>query len=101
MKLTGYLAILSLSLLSQSVFAANDTISYKNTRGSTLTLQFATDNTPGEFITAVASKECQQAIGMKRPIVGYTAKIQSPLVLTIQSVVLWLHSLVILKRMAS
>ena len=26
------------------------------------------------MFTTLASKECQQAIGMKRPIVGYTAK---------------------------
>lgn len=74
LKYTGYIAILSLALLSQSVFATNDTITYKNTRGSTLTLKFGSDNTlAGVFTTAVASKECQQAIGMKRPIVGYTA----------------------------
>ena len=69
------LAAISLALLSQSLFAANDTMTYKNARGSTLTLAFGADNTlTGEFTTAVASKECQQAIGVKRPVVGYVAK---------------------------
>lgn len=64
-----------LLLLSPFAFAANETFTYKNTRGSELTLQFSSDNSlTGTFTTAVASKECQQAIGMKRPIVGYIAK---------------------------
>lgn len=69
------MAVISVSLFSQTVLAANDTITYKNTRGSVLTLQFAADDTlTGVFTTAVASKECQQAIGMKRPVTGYMAK---------------------------
>ncbi|MCC2666510.1 MAG: Avidin family [Gammaproteobacteria bacterium] len=71
---TVFITILSL-LLSQMVFAASDSINYKNTRGSMLTLQFNLDNTlAGTFTTAVASKECPQAIGMKRPIIGFIAK---------------------------
>jgi hypothetical protein len=70
----GSITILSL-LLSQMVFAESDIINYKNTRGSMLTLQFNSDNTlTGTFTTAVASKECQQAINMKRPIIGFVAK---------------------------
>lgn len=69
-----YLAMV-LSLFNQSVFAEHNTMIYKNTHGSTLELQINSDNTlTGYFTTAVASKECQQAIGMKRPIVGYIAK---------------------------
>lgn len=66
---------IGVTLLSQSVLAANETVTYKNERGSILKLQFNSDNTvTGSFTTAVASKECQQAIGMKRPLVGFTAK---------------------------
>lgn len=66
---------MSLLLISPVTFAANETLTYKNARGSELTLQFSSDDSlTGTFTTAVASKECQQAIGMKRPIIGYTAK---------------------------
>ncbi|EKD71293.1 MAG: hypothetical protein ACD_46C00221G0018 [uncultured bacterium] len=73
-----YIAVI-LSLFSQSVFAdkntEKNTITYQNTRGSILKLSINSDNTlTGFFTTAVASKECQQAIGVKRPIVGYITK---------------------------
>src|SRR5438445_109335 len=69
-----YLAV-ALSFFNQNIFAGNNAITYKNTRGSILKLQINSDNTlTGFFTTAVASKECQQVIGMKRPIVGYIAK---------------------------
>jgi Avidin family len=56
----------------QQAYAKNQTITYQNTRGSTLILKFSdNDSLTGTFITAVASKKCQQAIGMKRPITGY------------------------------
>ena len=77
MKLKSAVAgmTVNLLLLSPFAFAANKTFTYKNTRGSELTLQFSADHSlTGTFTTAVASKECQQAIGMKRPIIGYTAK---------------------------
>ncbi|HVE44734.1 MAG TPA: avidin/streptavidin family protein [Gammaproteobacteria bacterium] len=75
LKYAGCVAAISLSLFSQGVFAGNNPIVYKNTRGSSLTLLFGSDNTvTGTFITAVASKECQEAIGTTRPVVGYTAK---------------------------
>ncbi len=74
MKLKA-LTCMTMFFLASSVFAANETFTYKNTRGSELILQFSSDNSlTGTFTTAVASKECQQAIGMKRPISGYTAK---------------------------
>lgn len=74
LKLLCYVAVIT-TLLSQTAFAENNPISYKNTRGSTLILQINQDNTlSGFFTTAVASKECQQAIGMKRPIIGYIVK---------------------------
>jgi hypothetical protein len=63
------------SLFTQSVFAESNVLTYKNTKGSILQLKINPDNTlTGSFTTAVASKECQQAIGMKRPLVGYIAK---------------------------
>lgn len=61
--------------LSSFAFAAGETITYKNTRGSELKLQFLLNNSvTGTFTTAVASKDCQQAIGVERPIMGFTAK---------------------------
>ncbi len=69
-----YVAVL-FSLLAQPVFAESNGVTYKNTKGSILQLTINPDNTlTGSFTTAVASKECQQAIGMKRPIAGYIAK---------------------------
>lgn len=75
LKHSIYMGLVMVSLVSQASFAANDTVNYKNGRGSLLTLQFNADNTiNGTFTTAVASKECQQAIGMKRPVIGFVAK---------------------------
>lgn len=69
-----YMAII-VSLFNQNVFAENKNIIYKNTRGSTLKLQINEDHSlTGFFTTAVASKECPQAVGSERPIVGYIAK---------------------------
>lgn len=45
---------------------------YKNQRGSMLELAILPNSKiDGYFITAVASKECQQVIGKKHPIIGY------------------------------
>ena len=64
-----------LSLLGMNVMAENNFLSYKNTRGSILKLQINPDNSvTGFFTSAVASKECQKAIGMQRPITGYIEK---------------------------
>ncbi|STY31005.1 Avidin family [Legionella wadsworthii] len=60
------------SLMTQSVFAVQKTISFKNERGSILELNIQSDNKiEGFFTTAVASKTCPQAINQKRPIIGY------------------------------
>src|SRR5579864_8493603 len=74
MKLKS-VALFTVLALSSLAFAETERLTYINTRGSELVLEFSSDNTlSGTFTTAVASKECQQAIGMQRPIVGYTAK---------------------------
>jgi hypothetical protein len=74
LKFICFFAVI-VSLFNQNAFAEKNAIHYKNTRGSSLELQINPDNTlSGFFVTAVASKECQQAIGMKRPIIGYIAK---------------------------
>lgn len=70
-KQLGYAAIIGLSVFSQASFAA-DTMVFKNDKGSVLELTVAKEgDVTGYFTTAVASKECQQAIGQKRPVVGY------------------------------
>ncbi|HAT8894440.1 TPA: hypothetical protein F8S33_15375 [Legionella pneumophila] len=64
--------IMSLSFANHMVFADQNTITYKNMRGSILELNLSKQNTlSGTFTTAVASKECQDVIGTKRPIIGY------------------------------
>ncbi|MBA2710071.1 MAG: hypothetical protein H0U57_05730 [Tatlockia sp.] len=65
---------MSTVLSTQSALANDESITYKNKRGSVLTLNFSTDNSiNGTFTTAVANKECQEAIGMERPVIGYIA----------------------------
>ena len=60
------------SLLSQSALAEQNTITFKNQRGSILELNRLPDNkVEGYFTTAVASKTCPDAINKKRPITGY------------------------------
>ena len=67
-----YASTIISSLLSQSAFAEQHTISFKNQRGSILELNILADNKiEGYFTTAVASKTCTQAINKKRPITGY------------------------------
>lgn len=45
---------------------------YKNQRGSILELDILPNNKiQGNFITAVASKECQSVIGKKQSIIGF------------------------------
>lgn len=77
MRLNICIIILSL-LFTQTIFAKNDQLkeknTFKNTRGSILELHVDANNLViGTFTTAVASKECQQTIGIKRPITGYVA----------------------------
>ncbi|KTD20931.1 Avidin family [Legionella lansingensis] len=67
-----YLALGGLIVLSQSGLAAEDKMVFKNEKGSVLELVKSQEGAlTGSFTTAVASKECQQAVGQKRPIVGY------------------------------
>lgn len=65
--------LLSLSFANQTVFAnQNTTVNYKNSRGSTLELNFTgTDSVTGSFTTAVATKECQDVVGKARPVSGF------------------------------
>lgn len=73
LKSFGIALALCSSLVEQSAFAKTEIISYTSARGSVLTLDFAENNLSGTFTTAVASKDCQEAIGMERPIVGFIA----------------------------
>ena len=64
--------MMSLSLANQMVFAEKNGITYENSRGSILELNFNKKGPlTGTFTTAVASKECQDVIGRERPITGY------------------------------
>ena len=66
--------ILNLLFLPSIVLATNE-ITYRNSHGSILTLQINSNKTlSGNFTSAIASKECPQAIGMKRPIIGFIEK---------------------------
>ena len=65
--------ILATTLICPSVFAEQGMQTYKNQRGSLLEIEIMPDNKiQGFFTTAVASKSCQEAIGKKQPIIGYT-----------------------------
>ncbi|MDX1837180.1 hypothetical protein DIZ81_07000 [Legionella taurinensis] len=67
--------LVTLSAGADAASTARETITYKNERGSVLTLHFTSKDTlSGTFKTAVASKECQEAIGSERPVVGYIVK---------------------------
>ncbi|WP_242604666.1 avidin/streptavidin family protein [Legionella busanensis] len=66
------LLLIIFAFSSQTTFAAQNTISYKNERGSILQLNIQDNNKiDGYFTTAVASKTCPQAINVKRPITGF------------------------------
>lgn len=68
---------LAIGLIStaSAATAENDTSTWKNTRGSTLTLQFLDKNAiSGTFTTAVATKQCPKAVGLKRDINGFVVK---------------------------
>ena len=67
-----YTSTIISSLLSQSAFAEQHAMTFKNQRGSILELNILADNKiEGYFTTAVASKTCPEAINKKRPITGY------------------------------
>lgn len=64
--------LLGLSFANEAAFANQTTVNYKNSRNSTLELNFnGEDGLTGSFTTAVASKECQDVIGVARPVIGY------------------------------
>ncbi|WP_043873244.1 avidin/streptavidin family protein [Legionella massiliensis] len=70
-KILGCTAFLGFSLICQTGFAA-ETMVFKNENGSVLELSAGENSTvSGYFTTAVATKECQQAVGQKRPVVGF------------------------------
>lgn len=71
-KTIFYTTIMASFLLSSAINAQQNTTTFKNQRGSILELHVLKDNKiDGYFTTAVASKTCPQAIGQKRPIIGY------------------------------
>lgn len=75
MKLKKICILAMVFLFSSPGVLATNAITYQNSRGSILTLQINSNQTlSGTFTSAVASKECPQAIGMKRPIIGFIAK---------------------------
>lgn len=66
---------IGLTLTANAATAESDTSTWKNARGSTLTLQFLDKNAlSGTFTTAVATKQCPKAVGMKRDINGFIVK---------------------------
>jgi hypothetical protein len=73
LKAACFSTLLASTFLCQPIFATqNNTMTFKNKRGSLLELNLQSDNqVSGFFTTAVASKTCPDAIGTKRPIVGY------------------------------
>ena len=72
LKKIGYTAVFGLSLLSQMTFAAQETMIFKNHYGSILELNVTdNENITGFFTTQVATKDCPQVIGQKRPVVGF------------------------------
>jgi len=74
MKRTIMACSLALGLIStlHAATAENNTSTWKNARGSVLTLQFLDQNAlSGTFTTAVATKHCPKAVGMKRNITGF------------------------------
>lgn len=73
LKALCYTTMIASVLLAQPIYAEPDnSLTFKNKRGSLLELVIQSDNQiTGYFTTAVASKSCPDAIGTKRPITGY------------------------------
>ncbi len=68
----AYAILMGFFIANHPVCANPNTLNFKNQYGSHLELTVGKQNAlTGTFITAVASKECQDAIGQKRPIIGY------------------------------
>lgn len=70
------LFILTMNLLFlPPIVLATNAVTYRNSYGSILILQINSNKTlSGNFTSAIATKECPQAIGMKRPIIGFIEK---------------------------
>ncbi|MFT4058280.1 MAG: avidin/streptavidin family protein [Legionella sp.] len=74
MKLSVLAGVALLGLFVNQAGAADQatTLHYKNLRNSTLELNFSNgDNVTGLFTTAVATKECEDVVGVARPVTGY------------------------------
>jgi hypothetical protein len=72
-KTLCFTTIISSALVCQPIYAVQNNLIFKNQRGSILELSsLANNKIEGYFTTAVASKACPDAIGAKRPIIGYT-----------------------------
>lgn len=73
MKRLGYTALLSFAFLGQMSFAAEqEKMVFKNHYGSILEITAGKDGSiQGYFTTKVATKDCQQVIGQKSPVVGF------------------------------
>lgn len=72
LPIKAFAVSVSLCMATSQAFAGQDTITYKNSRGSILELEFnQKEKLKGTFTTAVASKDCQDVIGVKRPLIGY------------------------------
>lgn len=64
-----------LVLSSPLAFAKENMTTYKTESGSTLEFMVGPkDSILGLFTTAVASKECQQVIGVAKPVIGWVSK---------------------------
>jgi hypothetical protein len=73
-KNLGSVVLFGGSLISQAGFATQQTMVFKNNYGSILELIVAEDSSvKGYFTTKVATKDCPQAIGQKRPVLGFLA----------------------------
>lgn len=73
-KLGHALVVSGLIMTTQTSFAttAEEKMVFKNEKGSVLEFTSNKEGAlTGYFTTAVASKDCQQAVGKKRPLVGF------------------------------
>ena len=72
LNMKTYAMLMGFLIASHNVSANPTTLTFKNEYGSNLELHVENQKAlTGTFTTAVASKECQEVIGQKRPIIGY------------------------------
>lgn len=77
MKRTIIACSLAVGMISTTYAASpeNGISTWKNSHGSVLTLQVLDKNAlSGTFTTAIATKQCPKAVGMKRNITGFIVK---------------------------